>query len=150
MLRMRTMLVALSIGAFALGSFAVKTELDNRAKEIETLAASAERLKSNNHKLSFSLKESIKQNSKLEFEKLQSEQLIVEYFDEKLETVEQQTAYKQAIVEVINVNGPNQNWSNTVLPPDIKRVFDQAITPRDNNNHQASASITPQAFAYTL
>ncbi|MFK3873093.1 hypothetical protein [Pseudoalteromonas rhizosphaerae] len=70
----------------------------------------------------------------------QQEQMFNDYLANMGDAKEQQTVVLTELKEVFIHEPTNQDWGNTQLPDDIKRVLLNTTRTQGDNNHQASAN----------
>ena len=107
------------------------------------------KLTSENQKLSVSIAKLGGELQDSEADKLKliaNNKLQEKMFNEHLATLttvnEQQTVVQTKLKEVFIYEQVNEDWGNTMLPDDVKRVLYDATRTQDYNNNKASAGTT--------
>lgn len=72
----------------------------------------------------------------------QQEQMFNDYLANLGDVKEQQTVVITKLKEVFTHEPDNNDWGNTQLPDDIKRVLLDATRTEGDHNHQASTNVT--------
>lgn len=108
-----------------------------------------EQLTSNNEQLNISIAKLGGELQSSEADKLSlmanikaQEVMFNDHLNALADVTEQQTAVQTQLKEVFIYEQVNEDWGNTMLPDDVKRVLFNATRTQDYNNNKASAGAT--------
>ena len=139
-----SLLIAVALAATA-GAVVLVNKYDTAVDTIENLTGANERLQKQVSVYEAELYQSEQDKRALRSDLKQQEQMFNDYLADFSDVKEQQTVVQTKLKEVFINEPANQDWGNTKLPPNIKRVFDDATRTTGDHDNKTSAGTATAA-----
>ena len=138
-----SLMIAVALAATA--GAVVMAKIGTAVDTIENLTGANERLLKQVSAYEADLYQSEQDKRALLSDLKQQEQMFNAYLADFSDVKEQQTVVQTKLKEVFINEPANQDWGNTKLPPNIKRVFDDATRTTGDHDNETSAGAAPAA-----
>lgn len=138
----KTALIAAVSLAITYGGYVVVNKYNNAIELSTKLTAENKRLNTSIERLGGELQSSEADKLSLMANIKAQEQMFNEHLNTLADVTEQQAVVQTKLKEVFIYEQVNEDWGNTMLPDDVKRVLYDATRTQDYNNNKASAGTT--------
>ena len=138
----KSALIASVVIAISIGAVVVVSKYNGIVELNEQLTSDNKRLNISIAKLGGELQSSEADKLSLIANIKAQEVMFNDHLNTLADVTEQQTVVQTKLKEVFIHEQVNEDWGNTMLPDDVKRVLFNATRTQDNNNNKASAGAT--------